>query len=157
MTEYSARTQRQMHELEIRLRSNPNFMSWVFATYQKQERILEADIINILNTTPDMFYRLALCKRPDSSRPEFAEEIQQLANYTSIDPTQLADLIRRVEALDTFMTMPNQLEKREDTHSISSSIGLLAAARDRDEKQEPEPRSDEAQDNNNESQSSNKH
>ncbi len=157
MTEYSARTQRQMHELEIRLRSNPNFMSWIFATYQKQERILEADVINILDTTPDMFYRLALCKRPDSRRPEFAEEIQQLANYTSIDPTRLANLIRRVEAVDTFMTMPNQLEKREDTHSISSSIGLLAAARDRDEKQEPEPRSDEAQDNNNEPQSSNKH
>lgn len=149
MTESSARTQRQMHELEIRLRSNPNFMSWVFATYQKQERILEADMFNILNTTPDMFYRLALCKRPDSSRPEFAEEIQQLANYTSIDPTRLANLIRRVEALDTFLTMPNQLEKREDTHSISSSIGLLAAARDRDEIEDLEPQSDEAQEEDN--------
>lgn len=155
MSEYSARTQRQMHELEIRLRSNPNFMSWVLATYQKQERILEADMIQILNTTPDMFYRLALCKRPDSSRSEFAEEIRQLANYTSIEPNRLANLVRRVEALDKFMTMPNQLEKEEDTQSISSSIGFLAAARDREEKQEPEPRSDDAQEDNSESYSSN--
>lgn len=155
MTESSARIQRQMHELEVRLKSNPNFMSWVIATYQKQEHMLEADVINNLYTTQDMFYRLALCKRPNSSRPEFGEEIQQLANYTSIDPTRLANLIRRVEALDTFMTMPNQLEKREDTHSISTSIGLLAAARDRDEIEEPEPQSNEAQDDNSESKSSN--
>lgn len=156
MTESSARTQRQLHELEVRLRSNPNFMSWVIATYQKQEHMLEADVINNLDITPDMFYRLALCKRPNSSHPEFGEEIKQLANYTSIDPTRLADLIRRVEALDTFMTIPNQLEKREDNLSISSSIGLLAAARDRDEIEEQEPQSDEVhEEDNSESKSSN--
>jgi hypothetical protein len=157
MTDYSARTLRQMHELEIRLRSNPNFMSWVLDTYQKQEHILETDVIHVLGITPEMFYRLALCKRPDSSSPEFTEEIRQLAHYTSIDPTQLANLVRRVEALDKFKTIPNQLEKREDTQSVSPSIGLLAVARDQDEKEDSEQRSDEAQEDNSESETSNKH
>jgi hypothetical protein len=144
-----------MSELVIRLKSNPSFMSWVLATYQKQEHVSETNVIDILNTTPEMFYRLALCKRPDSNRPEFIDEIRQLANYTSIDPAHLANLIRQVEALETFKTMPNQLETKAETQTYLTSTGVLSAARDRDEKHEPAPPPDKASEDSNESQANN--
>ena len=155
MNKFSTRTLGQMHELAIRLKSNPSFMSWILATYQKQEHVSETNIIDILNTTPDMFYRLALCKRPDSNRQEFIDEIRQLANYTSIDPAHLANLIRQVEALETFKTMPNPLETKAETQTYLTSTGVLAAARDRDEKHEPAPPADKASEDNNESQANN--
>ena len=155
MNELSTRTLGQMSELVIRLKSNPSFMSWVLATYQKQDHVSETNLINILNTTPDMFYRLALCKRPDSNRPEFIDEIRQLANYTSIDPARLANLIRQVEALETFKTMPNPLETKAETQTYLPSTGVLAAARDQDENIEPAPPPDEASDDSKESRAGN--
>ena len=156
MNDASPRTLRQMHELAVRLKSDPNFMSWIFATYQKQERVSETKLIDILNTTPDMLYRLALCKRPNSNRPEFLKEIHQLSDYASIDPIRLANLIRQVEALDAFRTMPIPLETQTNSQMFSVSSGVLAAARDRDEKDDSAPSSPGASEDSNESQTGDK-
>jgi hypothetical protein len=79
-----------------------------------------------------MLTRLALCKRPVADSPLFAEQVRQIAEYTAIDASLLANVIRQVDALVVLAKMPvvpDTLAGRTSKPPVTS--GVLTAARDR--------------------------
>ncbi|MBE3116810.1 hypothetical protein IMZ68_06350, partial [Candidatus Bathyarchaeota archaeon] len=90
-----------------------------------------------LNTTPEMFVRLALCKCPNSNSETFASQVREIATYTNIDPVILANVIRQVNSLDALSKLPQRGEGlNENVRKLVP--GLLAAARDKIENEEVE-------------------
>ena len=125
--------------LARRLRNDPRYMSYVLAAYQKQEGLMDEDLIQELGTLPALVSRLAVCKRPDSSSAHFAEQVRELADYTLIGEAQLAGILRQVEAIEKLAGRPTTLNTAElETQSSHSPTGLLAAARDRYEQGDDE-------------------
>ncbi len=118
--------------LARRLRNDPRYMSYVLAVYQKQESLMDDDLARELGTLPLLVLRLAVCKRPDSSSAQFAEQVRELADYALIDEAQLAGVLRQVEVIEKLTGRPAVLNtmslEKETGHSRA---GLLAAARDR--------------------------
>ena len=120
--------------LARRLRNDPRYMSYVLALYQQQEGLMDDDLTEALGTLPPLVLRLALCKRPDSSSAQFAEQVRELADYTLTDEAQLAGILRQVGALEKLAGRPVDIEAKEsEARPGYSPTGLLAAARDRDE------------------------
>jgi hypothetical protein len=85
--------------LARRLRDDPRYMAHVLAVYQQAERLDDAALANSLGAAPEMLLRLALCRRPEAHAPDFAGQVRTLADYTLLDETQLARVIRRVDEL----------------------------------------------------------
>jgi hypothetical protein len=119
--------------LARRLRRDPRYMAYVLAAYQDQEGLTDEELTHELGTLPELAVRLALCKRPSSSSPNFTEQVRDLADYTLTDAARLTSILRQVDALEglsewvAVSTAP-QDEEGESDHVLS---GLLAAARDR--------------------------
>lgn len=133
----SSNVSRQMSSLARRLRDNPNFMARVLAGYQEQERLGDDALAEHLHTTPTALARLALCKRPDSSSPQFADQVRQIATYTNIDAAQLANMVRQVDSLEKLSELP-RIYAPEEADALQGGLqpGLLAVARDRSESAE---------------------
>lgn len=126
--------------LARRLRGDPRYMSYVLAVYQEQEGLMDDDFARELGTLPALVSRLAVCKRPDSSSAQFAEQVRELADYSLIDEARLADILRQVEAIEKLAGRPMTLSPKElEKQSGHSPTGFLAAARDRYE-QDPDDR-----------------
>jgi len=106
-----------MDRLVKRFRNDPDFMAYVLARYQDQERISDENLPEVLGTLPELVSRLALCRKPDVGAADFAVLVQEIADYTLIDQSLLANIIRQVSSLDAL--------------SKASQHQLLAAARDR--------------------------
>jgi hypothetical protein len=140
----SSNVPRQMSGLARRLRDNPNFMARVLAVYQEQERLGDDALAEHLHTTPATLARLAVCKRPDSSSPQFADQVRQISTYTNIDPAQLANIVRQVDSLEKLSELPRMNAPEEaDAPQGWLQPGLLAAARDRSESTEDRSSSSE--------------
>ncbi len=115
-------------ELVRRLKSNPDFVGYVLARYQEQESISDENLPAILGTLPELVFRLALCRKPDANAANFATSVREIADYTLVDESLLADIIRQVSSLEAL--------------SKSAQHEFLAAARDRDDagpENEPSP------------------
>ena len=125
--------------LASRLRSDPRYMSYVLAAYQRQENLTDEDLAQELGTLPMLIVRLALCRRPASSSPQFAEQVREIADYTLTDEAQLANILRQVDGLEKLAERPIALEAPEvEAQSRHPLTGLLTAARDRDESMDDE-------------------
>lgn len=127
----------QLRLLASKLQDNHEFIAWVLATYQQKEHIDDNHLIAQLKTTPEMIVRLALCKCPNPNSATFPSQIREIATYTNIDPSDLANIIRQVDTLATFSKILNK--DKEPTQATSRfAPGLLAAARDKTEDEENE-------------------
>lgn len=144
MSEASGQSLEQLQMLAQRLRTNPSFMAWVLGSYQKQERISTLQLEERLELSPHMLARLALCKRPDTNSPDFRKQVSQIAQYVSMDPARLANLIRQVESLDGLAKLPGAAANEKQAPSLNA--GLLAAARDREDQAEESEGSADSQD-----------
>ena len=111
-------------ELVRRLKSNPDFVAYVFGRYQEQEGISDENLPAVLGTLPELVSRLALCRKPAADAANFATSVREIADYTLVDESLLADIIRQVSSLEAL--------------SKSSQPEFLAAARDRDNDVGPE-------------------
>jgi hypothetical protein len=107
-----------MNDLVEGLRSNPDYMAYVLSRYQHQEKISDEDLPFALETLPGLVSRLAVCRRPDATAPNFAALVREIADYTLVDEALLASIIRQVSSIDAL----SKLEQHQ-----------LLAARDRDE------------------------
>ena len=145
INEQSSAALAALAQLAHRLRNDPIYMSYVLSVYQKQENLMDEELAQELGTLPALVSRLAVCKRPDSSSAQFAEQVRELADYTLIDEAQLAGILRQVEAIEKLAGRPAALSTTElERQSGLSPPGLLAAARDRDEQGDDEtPQQDE--------------
>src|SRR5262245_14785168 len=82
-----------------RLGSNPAFMAYALKRYAEMEGVTAEQLALELGTLPELFDRLALCRRPAADDPEFSERIHRLADYALIDAGALANLLRTVDAI----------------------------------------------------------
>lgn len=119
-------------ELARKLRSNPDFMSHVLFAYQQQEQLSEEDLADQFGAAPEMVVRLSLCKRPIADSPTFASEIRDLSDFTLIDETVLAHVIRQVDSLNELAHLIGTGAHEVGDTASATLTGLLAAARDRD-------------------------
>lgn len=78
-----------------------------------------------LGCTTESAVRLALCRRPDSTKADFAEQIRQIAAYAGIDADALAQFIREAEAIQSLR------QTRPHSGTTNEIEGLLLAALDR--------------------------
>lgn len=91
-----------------------------------------------LGIAPAGLPRLRLCQRPDSASPHFGQQVKQVAAWSGIEETRLANLVRQVEAVDAM-----RAAGAARTHGAQSAHGAhllrpaLLAARDRMEADEP--------------------
>ena len=108
-----------MSELVKRFRENPGYMAYVLARYQEQEGISDENLAGALGTLPHLTIRLALCRKPDTGATDFAARVREIADYTLMDESVLANIIRQVSSLQALST--------------ASDRQLLSAARDRND------------------------
>jgi len=138
MSEISSRTLVQLQLLASILKNKPEFMAGVFASFQKIERLSDAELMQTLGVSPLAFSRIAICKRPPADSPEFVQELRQIADYANTDPVILANIIRQV---DSLQALQSRQEGEPETHPGSQPTrvksGMLAATRDQiDQEQE---------------------
>ena len=128
----------QLAALAVRLRANQAYMAWALGEYGREEHLGEDEVASVLGLDPTMFTRLALCRRPDSTRPDFGQQVQQIAEYTGMDAAVLAALLRQVESVSALATLPSPaLRARPALSPLALRPGLLSAAHDRVSHSEP--------------------
>jgi hypothetical protein len=148
MNDIQPRTLKQLRLLADGLKENPDYMAWVFASYQKIEKLSEAQLIQALGTSPAGYARILLCKRPLADSQNFASQMKQIADYSGADPSSLANIIRQVDAVQALYSKPEDLAEAEG-NSLPKYVkgGILAAARDHmDLDQSPESETDKQDD-----------
>lgn len=112
-----------------RLSANPSFMAHALRRYTEMENLTAEQLALELGTLPELVDRLALCRRPASDDPAFAERVRQLADYTLIDAGSLANVLRQVDAI-------------AGVGEVTDSP-LLAAARDHEHEEDGDAESEE--------------
>jgi len=102
-----------------RLSSNPAFMAYALKRYAEMEGLTAEQVAADLGILPELYDRLALCRRPMTGDPEFSKVVHRLADYALVDAGALANLLRLVEAVAVI--------------GEALDMPLQAAARDRDD------------------------
>jgi hypothetical protein len=99
-----------LRALARRLADDPQFMAHVLSVYQRQAHLDEAALARELGAAPELLLRLALCRRPVAHAPDFAAQVRALADYTLLDATRLAHLLRGVEELSAAPVCAGQVK-----------------------------------------------
>ncbi|PYS93967.1 MAG: hypothetical protein DMF64_02980 [Acidobacteria bacterium] len=129
-------TPNPLSALALKLRRDPRYMAYALAAYQQQENLSDKELAETLSILPELIVRLALCRRPAASAPQFAEQVRELADFTLTDESQLAGILRQVDGLEKLAALPvtaPETEAQAETQFGLPLAGLLAAARDREE------------------------
>lgn len=103
-----------------KIASNNQFMAYYLAQYVETEQITINIVIEILGCNVENFYKLGLCKAPTVGSINYLNELNKIADYTSISTIELNKILRRV---DTVMKFRN-----------SNTKSYLMAARDKNKK-----------------------
>jgi hypothetical protein len=108
-----------------------SFVAADLASYRSIHEASEEELTSFLGCPPEVLADLALCRRPDPSKPHFKAEVQRIASFVGCDDARLAILLREVDAIKAFRSAALDREGAADA-------GWLAAARDaRSEEFEP--------------------
>lgn len=134
MSDKPAADSGSLARLAQRLSANPIFMGYVLAAYAAQENLSEDALAQQLGISRENFVKLAICKRPPATQPDFAGRVRRIAAYIEADAAQLAFILRQVNSLENLTSFP------------TSQSGWLAAARDREPATETEPEDSEETD-----------
>lgn len=102
------------------LRHNPDFMAETLGLYQQQEGLTDERLAQRLGISQALLLQLALCKRPNPTAKNFSVQLQQLADYTGIEPHKLSSIIRQVNS--------NKELSRGKTAWVRFSASVLQAA-----------------------------
>jgi hypothetical protein len=108
-------------------------MSHALATHYRQDELDVVPLAEDLGISPDLLIRLALCRRPEATSEEFANQVREIADYTLTDEAQLAGLLRQVDALEKFAGLEGSAPDLAFEPRPLPVTGVLAAARDRGE------------------------
>ncbi len=95
------------------------YMAYFLDSFRRMEGITEQDLLERLGCERPTLYRLSLAHAPDPQSESFGADIRKVAEWAGISPLELAQLLRRVHAV-------NRLGEAENTRQE----GLLSAARD---------------------------
>ncbi len=132
--------------LAQRLQTDPRFMAYALAAYQRQEGMADEELAPALGMLPELVMRLALCRRPDPHSPQFAEQVREIADYALADEGRLANLLRQISSLEKLAQRQPTPATANEEDAAPLTAGFLAAARDRNETEEdqPQPAEDQA-------------
>lgn len=97
------------------------FLAHVFALYLTIEEIDEGALAERLGCSESAYYRLALCRTPATDQA-FAEQTRQIAAFSGASPVALAQVIRRVQAVEALQAA-----------AANTDHATLLAAREREE------------------------
>lgn len=85
------------------------FLAHVFARYLTIEEIDEGVLAERLGCSESGYYRLALCRTP--AIDQFAEQTRQIAAFSGASPVALAQVIRRVQAVETLQAAASNADR----------------------------------------------
>src|SRR5687767_1708164 len=108
-----------------RVSHDPYFLASVFSAYARSERLDERGLAAALGCTVEALVPLRLCRRPLAETPIFRDDVARIAARYEVNPVALAQIIRRVDALEALRRGVND-------------AGMLVAARDRDDHDPPD-------------------
>ncbi len=131
MSKSSGETIEHLTRLARKIRANPAYLASALAAFQAQERLSDEDLARRLVIDVGRLPCLALCKRPSPQRPDFAQQVEQIAAYSGADQFALAKMIRQIDAIAQLTNLPATGETKTLDKPIPSQSGLVAAARDR--------------------------
>jgi len=111
-----------------RAAEQPFLLAHDLRQYQELNSASERDLASALECSSDALACLALCRRPDPSRPSFRADVQKIASHCGVNGHKLAALLREIDSVRTIREMP------VPDPVVHTQPGLLAAARDRKRK-----------------------
>ena len=114
----------------------PDFFGSLLLAFQRQENLTTNELMKFLGVRPQLFWRLAVCRRPRSDSPDFSKQIRAIADFTKTKPDMLLRVLRQVEALEPLAAHKNivPINITGEIPAWDAHPGLLAAARDRESK-----------------------
>ena len=98
------------------------FLGSVLAAYTQIEGLDDSALADLLGCRPAILPALRLCRRPTTDAPAFRSDVEQIAERFGADPVRLAEVVRRVDALEALRGA-----------SADGEVAYLAAARDRED------------------------
>ncbi len=102
-----------------RVADDPFFLASALRDYAQSEGLDDAGLAARLGCSAETLDRLRLCRRPRPEPAEFRADVDRIAERFGVDPTALAEVVRRADVL------------AELRHAGAGGAGTLMAARDR--------------------------
>ena len=103
-----------------KLSQRQDYMAWYMLQYMQDENLNDKQLAAFLETSETNIERLAMCKAPNSKSSDFIQKINDVGNFTDIDPFKLSVIVRKVESI----------------HSLKNSVSdvsLMAARKKEDD------------------------
>ncbi len=82
-----------------KISSDRDFMSFVLNKYIELEKKSEQDLIDVLKCSMEDYYKLSLCKVPNSTSIDFIDKLNNISEYTHASIIELNKIIKRVDAI----------------------------------------------------------
>lgn len=105
-----------------KVEEDKHFMAFYLKRYGEFENMNNETLSSMLNCSLSDFYKLSLCKIPESNSISFIEQLNVISNYTGIAILSINKVIKRVNSIITL--------------SDNSTNTFLAAARDKKNKRD---------------------
>lgn len=99
-----------------------NFLSFYLLKYLDIEKVSQQEVMKNLNSSLENYYRLGLCRVPDSSSSSYIEQLNKISEHSHVSTLGLNTIIKRVDAILKFSDVTDN--------------SFLMAARDRKAKKE---------------------
>lgn len=119
----------------------PHMFAGIIASYLELNGLTEEELCSQLGCDGPTLDLLRLCSRPDPEPYAFSVDIERIAKKFGLDASSLAAIVREVDATDAFRAS-SQAQEDGQTPFLSTSGGMLKAARDRDHDQGGKQESD---------------
>lgn len=78
------------------LENDQEFMAHTLKKYRDFEQISEPAMLDFLSCTMNDYYKLALCRIPDTDKSDYLSRMNAISEYTNIEPGKLLRLIKHV-------------------------------------------------------------
>ena len=123
----SDRAHRLLARLAERATADPAYFGWLLDRYSASEGVSASALAALLGIGEDSLLNLRLCLRPRAER--FAADVLSVASHVGADATELAAVVRYVDAVDSMAAGGDAASER----------GFLLAARARNVRRVAEP------------------
>jgi hypothetical protein len=127
----------QLFCLVKRIQDDKDFFASVIEAYKESTNFDDEALAKDLGLSKLDLARLALCRRPNSDKQIFADQVRQIAEYVGTEANKLATIVRHVEALESLKQLPESSAGKEiPPQQMKFVPGLITAARDKSDSDE---------------------
>lgn len=79
-----------------KLKDNPSFVGYYLQKYCDLEDLKYTEIIDLLACNEDDYLKIALCQTASPLSPEFAQSIDKISRYVSLNDFSLSQIMKKV-------------------------------------------------------------